>query len=270
MTSPKRKRTPAAPVAPAAAPTAPAGRAAGRAAAVPDHSHELARLAALLADRTRAAFCLALLDGRAWTVGELAAYARVAPSTASEHVSRLIDGGLLVERRQGRHRYAQLAGPRVAELLESVTAHLDPPAAAPRGLRAATASAALARGRTCYDHLAGRLGVAVTDAMTRRGLLDQDGGFALTDSGREWFEAALGVPPEALRAGRRPPARGCLDWTERRQHLAGTAGARLCERLLERHWIRRIGTGRAVRLTPEGTVALRDLLGIDEEAVGRA
>ncbi|QRX92775.1 MULTISPECIES: ArsR/SmtB family transcription factor [Streptomyces] len=234
----------------------------------PDHSHELSRLAALLADRTRAAFCLALLDGRAWTAGELAAYARVAPSTASEHLSRLIDGGLLVERRQGRHRYVQLAGPRVAELLESVTAHLDPPATAPRGLRAATASAALARGRTCYDHLAGRLGVALTDAMAVRGLLDQDGGFALTDTGREWFEGALGIPSDALRAGRRPQARGCLDWTERRQHLAGTAGARLCERLLERRWIRRIGTGRAVRLTPEGTTALRELLGLDEEAAG--
>ena len=239
-------------------------------APAPDQSHELARLAALLADRTRAAFCLALLDGRAWTAGELAAYAGVAPSTASEHLSRLTDGGLLVERRQGRHRYVQLAGPRVAELLESVTAHLDPPSAPPRGLRAVSASAALARGRTCYDHLAGRLGVALTDAMTARGLLDQDGGFALTDTGRAWFTDALGVPADALRGGRRPPARGCLDWTERRQHLAGTAGARLCERLLERHWIRRIGTGRAVRLTPEGTDALRELLGIDGATAGLA
>ncbi|MFF2810984.1 ArsR/SmtB family transcription factor [Streptomyces sp. NPDC058000] len=274
MTSPKRtpKRPGAGP--PARARTdardgAGAGAAApARPVPAPDYSQELAQLAALLADRTRAAFCLALLDGRAWTAGELAAYARVAPSTTSEHLSRLIDGGLLVERRQGRHRYVQLAGPRVAELLESVTAHLDPPAAAPRGLRAVNASAALARGRTCYDHLAGRLGVALTDAMTTRGLLDQDGGFALTDTGREWFADALGIPSDTLRGGRRPPARGCLDWTERRQHLAGTAGARLCDGLLERHWIRRIGTGRAVRLTPEGTTALRELLGFDEQAAG--
>ncbi|MFC9742473.1 ArsR/SmtB family transcription factor [Streptomyces noursei] len=258
MTSPKRTAQRTGP-----GPTAPWGP-----AVAPDHSHELARLAALLADRTRAAFCLALLDGRAWTAGELAGYARVAPSTASEHLSRLIAGGLLVERRQGRHRYVQLAGPRVAELLESVTAHLDPPAGPPRGLRAVNASAALARGRTCYDHLAGRLGVTLTDAMTARGLLDQEGGFTLTDTGREWFADALTVPADALRGGRRPPARGCLDWTERRQHLAGTAGARLCERLLERHWIRRIGTGRAVRLTSEGSSALRKLLGIDGQAAG--
>ncbi|MFG3117324.1 ArsR/SmtB family transcription factor [Streptomyces sp. NPDC048197] len=234
----------------------------------PPYSTELARLAALLADRTRAAFCLALLDGRAWTAGELAAYAQVAPSTASEHLTRLTEGGLLVERRQGRHRYLQLAGPHVAELLESLTAHLDPPQGAPRGLRAVSASTALARGRTCYDHLAGRLGVAITDAMTARGLVDQDGGFALTDAGRDWFTDALGVEPADLRTGRRPQARGCLDWTERRNHLAGTAGARLCDRLLDRRWVRRIGSGRAVRLTDDGAAALQELLGLDGAAAG--
>ena len=236
----------------------------------PAYSSELARLAALLADRTRAAFCLALLDGRAWTAGELAAYAQVAPSTASEHLTRLTEGGLLVERRQGRHRYVQLAGPRVAELLESLTAHLDPPATVPHGLRAAGASAALARGRTCYDHLAGRLGVTITDAMTGRGLLDQDGGFALTDAGRDWLADGLGIDPSALRTGRRPQARGCLDWTERRPHLAGTAGARLCDQLLARRWVRRVGSGRAVRLTPDGATALHDLLGIDSTEAGLA
>ncbi|MFH9422965.1 ArsR/SmtB family transcription factor [Streptomyces sp. NPDC017529] len=235
---------------------------------VPGHGEGLARLAGLLADRTRAAFCLALLDGRAWTAGELAAYAGVAPSSASEHLTRLTEGGLLVERRQGRHRYVQLASPRVAELLEGLTAHLDPPAERPRGLRAVNASAALARGRTCYDHLAGRLGVAVTDAMTERGLIDQAGGFALTAAGAGWFAEALGVDAAGLGTGRRPTARGCLDWTERRQHLAGTAGARLCAGLLERAWVRRVGSGRAVRLTTAGAGALRELLGLDAEEAG--
>ncbi|ARF55799.1 ArsR/SmtB family transcription factor [Streptomyces gilvosporeus] len=234
----------------------------------PASAAELARLAGLLADRTRAAFCLALLDGRAWTAGELAAYAQVAPSTASEHLTRLTEGGLLAEHRQGRHRYVRLASPRAAELIESLAAHLGPPAAPPRGLRAVSASAALARGRTCYDHLAGRLGVALTDAMTARGLLDQDGGFALTDAGRTWLTEGLGIEAAALCGGRRPQARGCLDWTERRPHLAGTAGARLCDRLLERRWIRRIGTGRAVRLTPDGAAALHELLGIDSAGAG--
>jgi DNA-binding transcriptional ArsR family regulator len=229
---------------------------------------ELARLAGLLADGTRAAFCLALLDGRAWTAGELAGHAGVAPSTATGHLNRLIDGGLLAERRQGRHRYVQLAGPHVAELLEDLTAHLDPAPTPVRSLRAATASAALARGRTCYDHLAGRLGVAVTDAMTRTGLLQQSNGFALTDDGIAWLTTALGIEPAALRPTRRQLVRGCLDWTERRPHLAGAAGARICERFLERGWITRIGSGRAVRVSRSGESALRDLLGIDAAALG--
>src|SRR5688572_30450267 len=120
----------------------------------------LAAFAGLIADPTRAAFCLALLDGRAWTAGELARHAGVAASTATEHLNRMLAGGLLVERRQGRHRYVELAGPHVAHLIEDLASQA--PAAEPAGdppqtLRAATATAALARGRTCYDHLAGRL-----------------------------------------------------------------------------------------------------------------
>jgi DNA-binding transcriptional ArsR family regulator len=228
---------------------------------------DLANLTGMLADATRATFCLALLDGRAWTAGELAAHARVAPSTASEHLDRLIAGGLLVERRQGRHRYVQLAGAHVAELLEDLGARLGPATEAARTLRVATASAALARGRTCYDHLAGRLGVALTDAMTRAGLLNQTSGFALTDEGVAWFASTMGVPAAELRSPRRPMARGCVDWTERRPHLAGTAGARLCERFHGNDWVRRVGSDRAVRVTPAGRKAMRELLDIDASAL---
>src|SRR6266508_3730069 len=128
-------------------------------------SAQLAGFAGLLADDTRAAFCLALLDGRAWTAGELARHASVARSTATEHLNRLIAGGLLTEERQGRHRYVRLAGPEVATLIEDLSAFLTPAPTPPRTLRAASASAAMARARTCYDHFAGRLGVALTDAM---------------------------------------------------------------------------------------------------------
>lgn len=219
----------------------------------------LADLAALLADRTRAEFCMALLDGRAWTAGELAAHAGVAPSTASEHLGRLVAGGLLVEHRQGRHRYVQLASPEVAQLVEDLAAHAAPHASGSVGLRAVRASAALARARTCYDHLAGRLGVAITDALTRRGLLDVDGGFGLTGDGLAWFRVELGFAPAR---SHRPVARGCLDWTERRLHLAGQAGAHLRERFERNGWIARRGGGRAVSLTPSGTQALGDLLGL--------
>ncbi|WP_279581839.1 ArsR/SmtB family transcription factor [Fodinicola feengrottensis] len=139
----------------------------------------MAGLAGLLADRTRAAFCLALLDGRAWTATELAKHAKVAPSTTSEHLDRLIGGGLLVERRQGRHRYVQLAGSPAAELVETLASYVGPVPEPTGTLKAVTARAALARGRTCYyDHLAGRLGVAIADGMTSAGLLDQSAGFS--------------------------------------------------------------------------------------------
>jgi DNA-binding transcriptional ArsR family regulator len=231
-----------------------------------DGAPELARLAALLADGTRAAFCMALIDGRAWTAGELARRAGVTASTASDHLNRLVAGGLLVEERQGRHRYVRLAGPRVAQLIEDLTAHV--PAQTPASsLRTATVSAAMARARTCYDHLAGRLGVLVTDALTRRGLLDQRAGFAFTGAGLAWLAATLGPAAAGLDAGRRPLARSCLDRTERRPHLAGAAGAALCGHALESGWVVRIGTQRALRVTPEGRQALRELLALDLAAL---
>ncbi|WP_054812044.1 ArsR/SmtB family transcription factor [Nocardia arizonensis] len=223
-------------------------------------ARELAELAALLSDRSRAQLCLCLLDGRAWTAVELAAAASIAPSTASEHLSRLVDGGLLVEQRRGRHRYLRLAGPRAADLLEAMLGYLGPTRPAPT-LRAATSAAAHARARTCYDHLAGRLGVAIADAMRARDLLTDD--FALTDAGAEWL--AIQMPADAAHRSARPLTRPCPDWTERRYHLAGAAGARICAQLFTREWIRRTGSGRAVAVTPAGHTALRELLGMDTE-----
>ncbi|MEU6552446.1 winged helix-turn-helix domain-containing protein [Streptomyces sp. NPDC046915] len=225
----------------------------------------LAALAGLIADETRAACLLALLDGRAWTAGELARHAGVAASTLSEHLGKLVAGGLLTEERQGRHRYVRLAGPRVAQLVEDLAAQVTPAAARrPHTLRESSAGSAMARGRTCYDHLAGRLGIAVTDALTARGLLQQETGFALTDAGLEWF-GSVGIGLE--RGGRRPLARACLDWTERRPHLAGVAGAALCRHALDTGWCVRIGTERAVKVTPSGERALSELLGMTEGAL---
>lgn len=220
---------------------------------------DLAALAGLLADTTRAEFCLALLDGRAWTAGELARHAGVAASTATEHLNLLTAGGLLAEERQGRHRYVRLAGEEAAELVERLAA-LAPRRAEPaRTLSSANRDRALARGRTCYDHLAGTLGVAITDAMTDRGLLSWDAGLALTGEGSHWL-AGLGIT--VPRPTRRPPVRSCLDWTERRPHLAGSVGAALCELAFSSGWIRRIGSGRAVALTEPGSRALGAQLGI--------
>ncbi|MDX3454859.1 winged helix-turn-helix domain-containing protein [Streptomyces sp. ME02-8801-2C] len=236
-----------------------------RSARAPGLASGLAALAGLLADETRAGFLLALLDGRAWTAGELARYAGVAASTTSEHLGKLVAGGLLTEERQGRHRYVRLADAGVAQLVEDLAAQVGPAAAQrPRTLRESGAGSAMARGRTCYDHLAGRLGIALTDALTGRGLLRQDTGFALTDAGLRWF-ATAGIDLD--RAGRRPLTRACLDWTERRPHLAGTAGAALCRRALDARWCERIGSERAVRVTPEGERAFNELLGIEATAL---
>jgi DNA-binding transcriptional ArsR family regulator len=223
---------------------------------------QLASLAGLLADDTRASFLLALLDGRAWTASELAGHAGVAPATATGHLHKLVAGGLLAEQRQGRHRYVQLAGPHVAQLVEDLAPHTGPDPAPPRTLRAATASAALTRGRTCYDHLAGKLGVAITDALARDGLLTREAGFALTAPGVRWLTGTLGaeLPPSR---SRRPVVRGCLDWTERREHLAGVAGAHLCRTFLDRGWIVRIGSGRAIKVTPAGARGFTGLFGPD-------
>ncbi|MFV8132389.1 helix-turn-helix domain-containing protein [Streptomyces syringium] len=225
-------------------------------------SPDLAALAGLLADGTRASFCLALLDGRAWTATELARHAGVAASTATEHLNLLVGGGLLAQERQGRHRYVRLADPETAQLIETLASMAPRRVNPPRSLPAVNRSRALARARTCYDHLAGALGVAITEAMTDRGLLDWEQGLTLTGNGIAWL-AGLGIalPP----ATRRPPVRACLDWTERRPHLAGAVGAALCRHAFDSGWITRIGTGRAVALTEIGRRTLQDHLGLSDE-----
>jgi DNA-binding transcriptional ArsR family regulator len=220
----------------------------------------LADTAALFADPTRAAFCQALLDGRAWTAGELARHAGVAPSTASEQLSRLVAGGVLAEERQGRHRYVRLAGPEAAALVEALASYAsDVPR--PRNLRESVRQSAEARGRTCYDHLAGALGVSLADAVVARGLVAADSGLAVTPAGLAWL--ADDLEWEQPRSSRRPLVRGCLDWTERRPHLAGVLGAALCATALRRQWVRRVGSGRAVAVTDEGAKAFRERLGLD-------
>jgi len=239
----------------------------GRGDAVAEAAAGMARLAAVFADRTRAAMCVALLDGRAWTAGELAGYAGVARSTATAHLNLLVAAGILVEERQGRHRYVRLADRDAAELIETLSSHTPPGRDCPRTLRTAGTRAALARARTCYDHLAGALGVAVTDAMTDRGMLGRADGWTITPHGLDWLRE-LGADPEALRQARRPMVRSCLDWTERRPHLAGAAGAAVCGRFFATGWVERIGSDRAIRLTAAGEAGLCDQLGLSRAAVG--
>jgi DNA-binding transcriptional ArsR family regulator len=200
----------------------------------------------MLADATRATVCLALLDGRAWTATELARLAKVSRPTISEHLNLLVAGGLLTEVRQGRHRYLQLAGPETAELIEGLAALAPRRTEVLNSLAAVSKRDAFARARTCYDHLAGKLGVALADAMTERGLIDWSEGVALTPEGSAWLED-LGIVVEARRG--RPALRSCLDVTERRPHLAGAVGAALCAHAVRRGWVSQITGGRALKVT---------------------
>ncbi|MEU1664268.1 winged helix-turn-helix domain-containing protein [Streptomyces sparsogenes] len=230
----------------------------------PPPAARLAAFAAAMADETRAAICMALLEGRAWSAGELARITGVAPSTASGHLARLLEAGICVAERRGRHSYVRIADAETARLVDSLAAHAIPGRDAAHAAPVVAAPDPLAGARTCYDHLAGRLGMAVTDAMAERGLLRADGVFELTDAGLEWC-ARAGV--DLTDGGRRPTVSSCLDWTERRRHLGGVAGARLCALALRREWVaRREEGGRALRVTDAGERAFGELLGIGPDA----
>ncbi len=212
-------------------------------------------VARLIAEPTRAAILTALLDGRALTAGELARLAGVGAPTASEHLSRMLDGGLLSMVGQGRHRYFRLAGPEVAQLLESL-AVISPPKPSAT-LRASSAARVLRPARLCYDHLAGILGVAVRDRLVAiDGVRLGADGIDLLPAGETWF-AERGVDVDAARQLRRPLLRACMDWTERREHLAGALPAAFATVCLEREWVRRRAAGeRGLTITDAGRAAL--------------
>ncbi|MFH5926201.1 ArsR/SmtB family transcription factor [Roseomonas xinghualingensis] len=218
---------------------------------------------AALGDPARLNMLAALMDGRALTAGELAGIAGVAPTTASGHLARLLEAGLLAMERQGRHRYHRLASPEVARVLEGLMAlSAERSRTPPRALRTGPRDMALREARTCYDHLAGRLAVGMADAMVVRGHLDlsPDGG-ALTEAGASFLER-LGVVLPVARG--RPFCRPCLDWSERRSHLAGALGAALCRRCLDLGWMRRVPNSRALSVTPAGWRGLRESFGLDQ------
>ncbi|MBC7639914.1 MAG: helix-turn-helix transcriptional regulator [Rhodoferax sp.] len=207
---------------------------------------------------------LALLEGRAWAAGELAQHAGVARSTASAHLTVLVAAGLLSEQRQGRHRYLRLAGNQRAQLVEDLAAVVAVPDQ-PSSLRAARASRQLTVARTCYDHLASALGVALFDALVDRALVAVRDGLVLTPAGRTWFVHLAG--PDVLHQTPRPPLRTCLDWTEHRNHLGGDLGSALCTQPLQRGWLTRTRQHRAMTITPEGSRSLADLLDLDAHAL---
>ncbi len=241
---------------------------------------DIAAIGSLLADATRARVVISLADGRALPASVLAAEAGVAASTASEHLARLVDGGLLAVERSGRHRYYRLADARVGSALEALAALA--PTRPVRSLRESGRAAALRRARSCYDHLAGRLGVAVTEALGAHGALIRTDGVAGAQRAEgdrlsapvrvhpyelgphaEAIFSALGVDLAATRGLRRPLLRFCVDWSEQRHHLSGALGAALLTRMESAGWVTRHNTRRALDLTDPGARTLDRILGVE-------
>lgn len=213
---------------------------------------DITRLTALIADPARAMMLTSLLDGRALSAGELAQVGGITPQTASTHLSKLVEGKLLIATKQGRHRYFKLAGPSIADLLETlITVSAAQVAPMPRtGPR----DAALRNARICYDHLAGEMGVAMFDGLVAQEILHVDAQLEnaqLTAHGEATL-SKFGIEIEPLKKAPRPLCRTCLDWSVRRPHLAGALGASIWQTISERNWAKRVKDSRVIEFTPEG------------------
>lgn len=227
------------------------------------YDSDIASVAVLLADRGRAAMLTALLGGGPLAAGELAQTAGVTPQTASAHLAKLLGGGLVTVVRQGRHRYYRLAGSEIAQVIE-ILSTISPPVEV-RSLRQSRTAKALQNARMCYDHLAGRAGVALHDALCRNELLDADS-YLPTEEGLKRLEG-FGIDMPGLRAKRRRFAGVCLDWTERQPHLNGALAAAILDRTIELGWFKRGATPRELVITGKGAQGMTEVFGLSLESL---
>lgn len=221
---------------------------------------DIAAVAALLADPTRATMLFTLSDGRAFTASELAKSARVAPSTASEHLGRLVDARLLTVVKQGRHRFYRLADPAIIDVIEGL-AHLAPQVKT-RTLSESEHAKALHRARMCYHHLAGTLGVLLTEALVEREILHvAEAGYVVEEEGIAWLHS-FGIAGGPLNKRGQLFVPWHIDWSERKHHAAGVLGAALAGRLFDLRWLERHPSSRAVRLTTDGKTGMEQAFGL--------
>ncbi|GAA4850035.1 winged helix-turn-helix domain-containing protein [Paenibacillus vulneris] len=216
----------------------------------------IVEVAALIGDASRVTMLSEMLGGKALPASELARIARITPQTASSHLAKLVEGGLLSMETCGRHRYYRLAGPEVAYALEALNAIATQKPS--QSLKEYDRLKVLRYARTCYDHIAGEVGVRLTDQLLALGMIDRSGrDFVVSERGYERFRN-FGIDVDNVKKERRHFARQCLDWSERRHHIAGSLGAAMTNRLFELGWIARIPGGRAIHVTDAGLNGLAD------------
>lgn len=228
-------------------------------------TNQIAEIGTLVGEPARAAILAALMDGRALTATELSHVAGVTPQTASSHLARLTAAKLVTVQKQGRHRYHRLARPEVARMLEGMMQIAATNETRPaRKLVTGPRDEAMARARTCYDHFAGRLGVAISDRLIEERAVELDSESGLLTAKGTAFLEARGIELTGKRKSSRPVCRPCLDWSERRPHIAGKLGAAICSHYFDQGYVRRRNGTRALEITPPGRRALRDMFGISE------
>lgn len=230
------------------------------------NTNQVAEVGLLIGEPARAAMLIALMDGQAHTATELARCANITPQTASSHLARLTCAELLKVEKQGRHRYHRLASPEIARMLEGIMQIASTSSQPKRQLAVGPRDETMRRARTCYDHLAGRLGVAITDALITQGVIefDDEAGLISEDGIKFLDRFGINVTKAAPgnRASTRPLCRPCLDWSERRPHVAGRVGAVICTHFVEKKLVRRVNGSRALEITPSGQMALLEMFGI--------
>ncbi len=225
-----------------------------------EFENQFSQMAALLGDKVRSVMLWNLLDGRAYTATELSLCADVSCQSASNHLAKLVEAHLLTVEKQGKHRYFRLANAEVAQVVESMASLVQIPSEqrkerpTPNGVTYA---------RTCYDHLAGRAGVEITAALIRQGILRAvEKKYEVSACGYGWFRS-LGIRVEEIKCQKRSFAHPCLDWSERRHHVAGALGASLLRMMLQEDWIRRVKNSRQIWITPKGQTELKERLHLE-------
>lgn len=221
----------------------------------------VAEIASMVSESSRAAILTVLMDGRFHTASELASMAGIKPQTASFHLAKMLEAGVVQQEKQGRHRYYGIQNEEVAKVMESFL--LIAPPVKVKSLKQSSLDKAMRYARTCYDHLAGNVGVKLTESLLDAHLIkESEENFLLTDTGEQFF-LQFGIDLDEMRSKRRSFSHRCLDWSERRHHLAGALGHALLERLLELDWIQRVPKQRAVKVTDDGIKGLKEVFNLD-------